>query len=159
MKHTWRPPQFPEKLVPKLTLLAARRAPLPIHGDGRATRSYLHVDDVVAAYDVVLHRGTVGQTYNIGTQRERGVLDGAQRGRRGGGSGGRAGGAPVAGGQALRRLGRRGRSALATATLCLFIRQTTPAPLHLCSCGGHCGAVWAGARGGGGAREGSCLPG
>ena len=41
---------------------------------GLATRSYLYVDDVAAAFDVILHRGAVGQTYNIGSQRERSVL-------------------------------------------------------------------------------------
>jgi dTDP-D-glucose 4,6-dehydratase len=48
---------------------------LPIHGTGMSTRSYLHVDDVAEAYITVLHKGTVGETYNIGTQKERTVVD------------------------------------------------------------------------------------
>jgi NAD dependent epimerase/dehydratase family len=48
---------------------------LPIHGDGTSTRSYLHVDDVAEAYMTVLRKGTVGETYNIGTQKERTVVD------------------------------------------------------------------------------------
>jgi dTDP-D-glucose 4,6-dehydratase len=48
---------------------------LPIHGDGSSTRSYLHVDDVVDAYLTVLRKGVIGETYNIGTQKERTVLD------------------------------------------------------------------------------------
>ena len=39
-----------------------------------ATRSYLYVDDVAAAFDLILHKGAVGETYNIGSQRERSVL-------------------------------------------------------------------------------------
>lgn len=41
---------------------------------GMATRSYLYIDDVVEAYDIILHRGADGQTYNIGSQVERSVL-------------------------------------------------------------------------------------
>ena len=67
--------QFPEKLIPKMTLLASRGEKLPVHGDGRAVRSYLHVRDVARAFDTVLHKGVVGQVYNIGTQKERSVLD------------------------------------------------------------------------------------
>lgn len=48
---------------------------LPIHGDGMSTRSYLHVDDVAEAYMTVLRKGSVGETYNIGTQKERTVVD------------------------------------------------------------------------------------
>lgn len=73
--NVYGPGQFPEKLVPKFTLLAARGRPLPIHGSGAATRSYLYVDDVAIAFDVVLHRGVVGETYNIGSQKERTVLE------------------------------------------------------------------------------------
>lgn len=72
--NVYGPGQFPEKLVPKFALLAARGRPLPVHGDGRATRSYLYVDDVAEAFDVVLHSGVVGETYNIGSQKERDVL-------------------------------------------------------------------------------------
>ena len=48
--------------------------PLPVHGDGRQTRSYLYVEDVAEAFDLILHRGTVGEIYNIGSQIERSVL-------------------------------------------------------------------------------------
>ena len=44
------------------------------YGAGAATRSYLYIDDVVEAYDMILHQGTDGQTYNIGSQVERSVL-------------------------------------------------------------------------------------
>lgn len=65
------PGQYPEKLVPKAIVLALRGLPIPLHGDGSALRSYLHVDDVAAAFDVILHRGVTGHTYNIGSQEER----------------------------------------------------------------------------------------
>ena len=37
----------------------------------QSTRSYLYVEDVAAAFDVILHKGVVGETYNIGTQKAR----------------------------------------------------------------------------------------
>ena len=73
--NVYGPHQFPEKLVPKFTLLASRGADLPVHGDGGATRSYLYVGDVAAAFETILLKGKVGETYNIGTQKERSVLD------------------------------------------------------------------------------------
>lgn len=45
---------------------------------GIATRSYLYVEDVAEAFACVLHNGVVGEVYNIGTQKERTVLDVAQ---------------------------------------------------------------------------------
>ena len=44
-------------------------------GAGIATRSYLFVEDVAAAFDCVLHKGITGEVYNIGTQKERTVID------------------------------------------------------------------------------------
>ncbi|WIA24138.1 hypothetical protein OEZ85_013733 [Tetradesmus obliquus] len=73
--NVYGPHQFPEKMIPKFTLLAARGADLPIHGDGLAVRSYLYVEDVAGAFDAVLHKGETGETYNIGTEKERSVLD------------------------------------------------------------------------------------
>jgi UDP-glucose 4,6-dehydratase len=45
-----------------------------VHGDGEAVRSYLYVEDVAAAFETVLHKGLLGEVYNIGTQIERSVL-------------------------------------------------------------------------------------
>ena len=73
--NVYGPHQFPEKMIPKFTMRAMRGAELPVHGDGQAVRSYLYVDDVAEAFLVVLARGAVGETYNIGTHRERSVLD------------------------------------------------------------------------------------
>jgi dTDP-glucose 4,6-dehydratase len=71
--NVYGPHQFPEKLIPKMTLLASRGDMLPVHGDGQAVRSYLHVRDVARAFDTVLHKGRIGEIYNIGTQKERSV--------------------------------------------------------------------------------------
>ena len=73
--NVYGPHQFPEKLIPKFTLLASRGEDLPIHGDGMSLHSYLYVEDVAAAFDTVLHKGHNGETYNIGTQKERTVLE------------------------------------------------------------------------------------
>ncbi|KAL4532318.1 hypothetical protein Ndes2437B_g02727 [Nannochloris sp. 'desiccata'] len=48
---------------------------LPVHGDGLAVRSYLYVDDVAEAFLVILAKGKVGDIYNIGTKKERTVVD------------------------------------------------------------------------------------
>ncbi|THU72244.1 hypothetical protein C4D60_Mb04t10030 [Musa balbisiana] len=73
--NVYGPNQFPEKLIPKFILLAMRGQPLPIHGDGSNVRSYLYCEDVAEAYEVVLHKGEVGHVYNIGTKKERRVID------------------------------------------------------------------------------------
>ncbi len=59
--NVYGPHQFPEKLIPKFTLLAARGKELPVHGDGSSVRSYLYVEDVAEAFDCVLHKGVTGR--------------------------------------------------------------------------------------------------
>ncbi|KAF9589750.1 hypothetical protein IFM89_028659 [Coptis chinensis] len=73
--NVYGPNQFPEKLIPKFILLAMQGRPLPIHGDGSNVRSYLYCEDVAEAFEVVLHKGEVGHVYNIGTKKERRVID------------------------------------------------------------------------------------
>ncbi|KAJ0977390.1 hypothetical protein J5N97_012864 [Dioscorea zingiberensis] len=73
--NVYGPNQFPEKLIPKFILLAMRGQTLPIHGDGSNVRSYLYCEDVAEAFEVILHKGEVGHVYNIGTKKERSVLD------------------------------------------------------------------------------------
>jgi dTDP-glucose 4,6-dehydratase len=67
--------QHPEKLIPKMITLIKDGKDLPIHGDGTALRSYLHVSDVARAFDTVLHCGKDHEIYNIGTEVERSVKD------------------------------------------------------------------------------------
>ena len=76
--NVYGPRQYPEKLIPKFLLLASAGLPLPIHGDGSSIRSYLYIDDVVDAFDKILHGGVAGETYNIGTEEERTVLSVAE---------------------------------------------------------------------------------
>ncbi|GAB2284305.1 hypothetical protein Dimus_018766 [Dionaea muscipula] len=73
--NVYGPNQYPEKLIPKFILLAMMGKPLPIHGDGSNVRSYLYCEDVAEAFEVVLHKGEVGHVYNIGTKKERRVID------------------------------------------------------------------------------------
>ncbi|XP_040943781.1 trifunctional UDP-glucose 4,6-dehydratase/UDP-4-keto-6-deoxy-D-glucose 3,5-epimerase/UDP-4-keto-L-rhamnose-reductase RHM1-like [Gossypium hirsutum] len=54
---------------------AMRGKTLPIHGDGSNVRSYLYCEDVAEAFEVILHKGEVGHVYNIGTKKERRVID------------------------------------------------------------------------------------
>ncbi|BAT88966.1 hypothetical protein LR48_Vigan09g088200 [Vigna angularis] len=73
--NVYGPNQFPEKLIPKFLLLAMKGRILPIHGDGSNVRSYLYCEDVAEAFEIILHRGEVGHVYNIGTKKERRVID------------------------------------------------------------------------------------
>ncbi|XP_024375765.1 trifunctional UDP-glucose 4,6-dehydratase/UDP-4-keto-6-deoxy-D-glucose 3,5-epimerase/UDP-4-keto-L-rhamnose-reductase RHM1 [Physcomitrium patens] len=73
--NVYGPNQFPEKLIPKFILLAMQGKALPIHGDGSNVRSYLYCEDVAEAFECVLHKGEVGHVYNIGTKKERRVID------------------------------------------------------------------------------------
>lgn len=66
--------QFPEKLIPLMTLNALAGKPLPIYGTGENIRDWLHVEDHCDAIYEVLTKGRVGQTYNIGGRAERNNL-------------------------------------------------------------------------------------
>ena len=72
--NVYGPNQYPEKAIPKFAILASRGEKIAVHGDGFATRSYMHVDDAARAFDVVLHAGETSQIYNIGSREERTVL-------------------------------------------------------------------------------------
>jgi len=76
--NVYGPGQFPEKLIPKFCMRAMRGERLPVHGKGDAVRSYLYIDDVVEAFVIILHMGKTGETYNIGTKKERSVMDVAE---------------------------------------------------------------------------------
>lgn len=64
--NNYGPYQFPEKLIPLVILNALDGRPLPIYGDGQQIRDWLYVDDHCEAIKTVIHRGTPGETYNIG---------------------------------------------------------------------------------------------
>ena len=67
--------QYPEKLIPKFITLLKSGKKCTIHGDGSMLRSFIHVDDVCTAIDKILHLGSFGEIYNIGSDEEISVLD------------------------------------------------------------------------------------
>jgi dTDP-glucose 4,6-dehydratase len=73
--NNYGPYQFPEKLIPLMILNALEGKPLPVYGDGRNVRDWLHVLDHCAALDAVLNKGKAGETYNIGGNTERMNID------------------------------------------------------------------------------------
>lgn len=64
--NNYGPYHFPEKLIPLVILNALEGKPLPVYGDGLQIRDWLYVEDHAAAIWVVLQRGRIGETYNIG---------------------------------------------------------------------------------------------
>jgi dTDP-glucose 4,6-dehydratase len=58
--------QYPEKLIPLFVTNALEGEPLPVYGDGRQRREWLHVDDHCAAVELVLREGKRGEVYNVG---------------------------------------------------------------------------------------------
>ncbi|WP_088348480.1 MULTISPECIES: dTDP-glucose 4,6-dehydratase [Rhodomicrobium] len=73
--NNYGPWQFPEKLIPVMILNAFRQEPLPVYGEGRNIRDWLHVEDHARALWEVLTRGRPGETYNIGGMSERRNID------------------------------------------------------------------------------------
>jgi dTDP-glucose 4,6-dehydratase len=67
--------QFPEKLIPLVTLNALEGKPLPIYGNGQQIRDWLHVDDHARALRLVLAKGKNSETYNIGGHNEKTNLE------------------------------------------------------------------------------------
>lgn len=67
--------QFPEKLIPLVILNALEGKSLPIYGDGLQVRDWLHVDDHARALRLVLEKGNLGETYNIGGHNEKTNID------------------------------------------------------------------------------------
>jgi dTDP-glucose 4,6-dehydratase len=64
------PYQYPEKVVPLFVTNALEDRPLPVYGDGKQRRDYQHVDDHCEAIDLVLHKGRLGEIYNVGNGAE-----------------------------------------------------------------------------------------
>jgi dTDP-glucose 4,6-dehydratase len=73
--NNYGPYQFPEKLIPLMILNALEGKPLPVYGDGKNVRDWIHVTDHCAGLDAVLRRGQLGQVYNLGGLSERQNLD------------------------------------------------------------------------------------
>ncbi|MCK6572341.1 dTDP-glucose 4,6-dehydratase [Myxococcota bacterium] len=73
--NNYGPYHFPEKLIPLMILNALEGKPLPVYGDGRQIRDWLHVEDHARALLTVLEHGVSGETYAIGGHNERRNLD------------------------------------------------------------------------------------
>ncbi len=69
--NNYGPYQFPEKLIPLVTLNALEGKPLPVYGAGKNIRDWLFVDDHATALMQVFTRGRLGETYNIGGKNEK----------------------------------------------------------------------------------------
>ena len=67
--------QFPEKLIPLITMNALAAKALPIYGTGENIRDWLHVEDHVRALYLVVTEGTAGETYNIGGNCEKNNIE------------------------------------------------------------------------------------
>ena len=64
--NNYGPRQFPEKMIPLFVSNALDNLPLPLYGDGRHSRDWLHVTDHCRALDILIERGRPGETYNVG---------------------------------------------------------------------------------------------
>lgn len=73
--NNYGPYHFPEKLIPLMILNALAGKRLPVYGDGQNVRDWLYVTDHCTAIRMVLGKGRVGETYNVGGRNERTNLD------------------------------------------------------------------------------------
>jgi dTDP-glucose 4,6-dehydratase len=73
--NNYGPYHFPEKLVPLTISKVLNDENVPLYGDGKNIRDWLHVHDHCAAIDLVLHQGANGEVYNIGGHNERTNLE------------------------------------------------------------------------------------
>lgn len=73
--NNYGPYQYPEKLIPFLTLKALENRQLPIYGDGKNVRDWIHVLDHCKAIDLLIQKGVPGEVYNIGSDNERNNIE------------------------------------------------------------------------------------
>ncbi|WP_197414419.1 dTDP-glucose 4,6-dehydratase [Bacillus sp. FJAT-29937] len=69
--NNYGPYQFPEKLIPLMVYHALQDKSLPVYGDGKQIRDWLHVHDHCRAIDMIFHKGKIGEIYNIGGNNEK----------------------------------------------------------------------------------------
>lgn len=69
--NNYGPYQFPEKLIPLMIQKALADESLPVYGNGLNVRDWLYVDDHCSAIDMIIHKGTVGEVYNVGGHNEK----------------------------------------------------------------------------------------
>ncbi len=73
--NNYGPYQFPEKIIPFFTFKLMNNEKVPVYGDGLNVRDWIHVEDHVRALDLLLHKGKVGEIYNIGADNERSNIE------------------------------------------------------------------------------------
>lgn len=73
--NNYGPYQFPEKLIPLMVTNAVLEMPLPIYGTGLNVRDWLYVEDHCRALDLIIHKGRVGEVYNVGGNCEKRNID------------------------------------------------------------------------------------
>lgn len=73
--NNYGPYHFPEKLIPLMIANALNNKPLPVYGNGENIRDWLYVEDHCKAIDLIIHKGTVGEVYNIGGHNEMKNID------------------------------------------------------------------------------------
>jgi len=73
--NNYGPYHFPEKLIPLMIANALNDKPLPVYGKGENVRDWLYVEDHCKAIDLIIHKGKVGEVYNIGGHNEMRNID------------------------------------------------------------------------------------
>ncbi len=73
--NNYGPYQFPEKLIPLMIVNALSKKPLPVYGKGENVRDWLYVEDHCQAIDLIIHKGTIGEVYNVGGHNEMANID------------------------------------------------------------------------------------
>ena len=73
--NNYGPYHFPEKLIPLMIINTLNNKPLPVYGKGENVRDWLYVEDHCKAIDLIIHKGTVGEVYNIGGHNEKANID------------------------------------------------------------------------------------
>ncbi|MCC2232408.1 dTDP-glucose 4,6-dehydratase [Lachnospiraceae bacterium CLA-AA-H215] len=69
--NNYGPYQFPEKLIPLMIANALVDKPLPVYGEGLNVRDWLYVEDHCRAIDLIIHKGRIGEVYNVGGHNEK----------------------------------------------------------------------------------------
>ncbi len=73
--NNYGPYHFPEKLIPLMIANCLNNKPLPVYGEGLNVRDWLYVEDHCKAIDLIIHRGRIGEVYNVGGHNEMRNID------------------------------------------------------------------------------------
>lgn len=73
--NNYGPYHFPEKLIPLMIANALADKPLPVYGEGINVRDWLYVEDHCKAIDLIIHKGRIGEVYNVGGHNEMRNID------------------------------------------------------------------------------------